>query len=406
MPWSVLDLSRITDDLIGLLTDAVTAAAPGFQIDISGAMPEVSRGGEIPDTVLNLYLLHVSQDPYYRSTSMVSTKPQANKSHPLSLDLHYLLTAYAKDKYNHEQLAMGIALRCFHENAIVRKPPDHEEYTITMAVETADEMSRLWQALSAPLRLAVVYRVSIVFVTPSAQPVPPLGPPPTALALSVSPMSGAGLSPARLFGATAQLVGATARTSFFVASDKSGMDTMPSVSVPGLVCAGDTLVVTGTGLDDPDYSHVYLDAADVTAKRSAGATPNDFLLVIDKTRPPAVYDLTVGGSGPTPRSGKIAITVAARVDVLSGPPELGHDGGGIYTLTGAGFTPGSTALFFGAAPLTKVAGPLLGDGQFAVDGAGTTITFKAPSPPPPGRNYIGVRVNGIDSPPSWYVTVP
>jgi len=182
---------------------------------------------------------------------------------------------------------------------------------------------------------------------------------------------------------------------------------MTFVSIPGLVCVGDTLLVSGTGLDDPDYAHVYLDATDVTAKRSAGATANDFLLAIDMSTPPAIYDLTVGRDVPSAlRSGKIAISVAARVDAPPRPPELTADVNGVYTLTGAGFTPAQTQVFFGAATLNQVTGPPTNPGEFAVNSSGTQIAFTLPANPPQGRTYIGIRVNGIDSPPSWYVSVP
>ena len=70
---------------------------------------------------------------------------------------------------------MSIALKCFHETPIVRThvliplpPPTSqpEEFTLTMEVETLDTLSRLWQSTVNPMRLAAIYKVSVVFVTP------------------------------------------------------------------------------------------------------------------------------------------------------------------------------------------------------------------------------------------------
>jgi hypothetical protein len=421
MTWSVLDLSSITDDLIALLRDAVKSGSSAwkaphgsgdidfFQIQISGAMPEADRE-DAHGCLLSLYLLHVSQDPYYRSAPAMTVNPQVNRQNPLSLNLYFLLSAYAKKNYNHEQQAMSIALRCFHENAIVRKPlgipqgppPAAEEYTLTMETQSADEMSRLWQALSTPLRMGVVYKASIVFVTPSTAATAPQ-PRPTAVALAVSPkVALAGNAPARLFGAAV-------RDSFVVPADDTAPDDVQTIVVPGLVRLGDTLIVTGAGLDQAKYDKVFLTPSggieqEVTAWRSGASGPSDFRLAIPKTAKLGLYTLTIGSDGPTLRSGPIPITICARVDGLLRPPELKPDGGGLYTVNGAGFDAADTRVFFGALPLAQIAaGP--NAGEFAIDGTGTVLTFKRPNALPSGRYDLALRVDGIDVPPVWYVLV-
>ncbi|HVZ53974.1 MAG TPA: DUF4255 domain-containing protein, partial [Pseudolabrys sp.] len=275
MALSTIDLSSITDELLALLTDSFASTAPvwkdnggpldRFHVAISGAMPETVR--ENGTCQLSLYLLHVSQDKFYRNTPMPGPYPQVNSKNPLSLDLYYLLTAYAKENYNHEQQAMSIALRCFHENAIVVKPPltklphhknevyPTEHYTLTMEVETADEMSRIWQALSTPLRLSVVYKVSVAFITPSDEPDAP-HPKPAAVALAVVPSGTTSKTPARLFGAAV-------RESIDVpaGADSGQAEDIPYVATPGLTRPSDDFVVTGDGLNDPNYQNVYLTPA-------------------------------------------------------------------------------------------------------------------------------------------------
>ena len=45
------------------------------------------------------------------------------------------------------------------------------ELTLTMEHRSYDELSRLWQATTAPLRMSLVYRAAVVFLDP-AQPAP------------------------------------------------------------------------------------------------------------------------------------------------------------------------------------------------------------------------------------------
>ena len=67
---------------------------------------------------------------------------------------------------------MTRAMKCLHENALTRdvvlaadgRPK--AEFTVTMETQSLDEMSRLWQAASVPMRLSAVYRVSVAFLEP------------------------------------------------------------------------------------------------------------------------------------------------------------------------------------------------------------------------------------------------
>jgi hypothetical protein len=419
MAWSIIDLSSITDHLIDLLTDAFAPSSPvwienggtikRFTPVINGAMPESARddGG----CTLSLYLLHVSQDKFHRNAPVSGPLAQLNRKHPLSLDLYYLLTAYAGDTYTEEQQAMSIALRCFYENPIVRKtgPPQDEEYTLTMEVETADEMSRLWQALNASMRLSVVYKVSIVFITPSQVPTVP-GPKPVSVGLAVVPK----VSPAL----PAQLYGAAVRESFIVSDTAGGADSIEFVLAPGLARPGDDLIVTGAGLDKSAFAKAFLTKAgggtehDITAWRQGAASGSDLRLRLPATvgtapadsPAPGVYMLTVGSDMPPVRSNATPVSVAARISKVAVPPKL-EPVGGFYKVEGAGFTTGSTDVFLDTVPLTAVAGPDPGDGQFVIDASEQSFRFKPPAALPSDRYHLRVRVNQIDSPPSWYIEI-
>jgi hypothetical protein len=439
MAASVVDLSIITDELIHLLNAAfdsnssiwVVNGGPiaKFDVRVSGAQPEAVHENKEGDCQLTLYLLHVSQDKFYRNSPVPapytnmqqeSAKPgpypQFNRQTPLSLDLYYLLSAYAKDNYNHEQQAMGVALRCFHENAIYLNAPQH--YTVTLEMQTADEMSRLWQALSTPLRLSVVYKVSVTFITPSDRPITSQ-PPPGAVGLAVAPGRTVSAAAARLFGAAV-------RESFIVPKDADQAADIPYMLAPGLVRPGDDLIVTGDGLDRADYAKVYLRDSpnDAVAKefeispwRLAPASPSNMRVGFKKSvadlpgvpgpltdsPPPGLYWLCIGSDVPKVRSNLVPVAVAAFIDSAglppTPPPRHLDPVGGVYTISGLGFTAGKTEVFLGDVALAEGG---VGDGQFLIVG-GTQIEFKPPAALPPGTYGLRVRVNGIDSPPSWRI---
>src|SRR5690242_4114881 len=131
MPLGMLDLSIVTDRLLSQLQKCIDAtqlwqdeatfapegtpkeATPGtrFTIQLTGAPPDTIRTGS--GCQLSLYLFHVSMDKYQRNSPVIPpptapnvstyTRAQVIPQQPLSLNLFYLLTAYAGDQYIEEQ---------------------------------------------------------------------------------------------------------------------------------------------------------------------------------------------------------------------------------------------------------------------------------------------------------------
>ena len=181
LPWSVPDLSDITSELVAMLQTAVNnSPIPPFNVHVSGSMPETVRKNG--DCQLSMYLLHVGRDPYWRNTPRQGPRALPNTQQALSLNLTYLLTAYADADFVAEQQAMSIALHCFHEQPLFHG--SNQEFTISIEADTIEEMSRLWQAIAVPIRLSSVIRVGVVFITPTAQP-PTVSPPPARAGLVV-----------------------------------------------------------------------------------------------------------------------------------------------------------------------------------------------------------------------------
>ena len=209
MPLGLLDLSIVTDRLLQHLTESrdtsqlwideptpplgtppaatVTGGDPGrtFSVNFTGMPPDAAQ--KMPGCNVSVYLFHVSPDKFHRNTFPISPPPLPSgeqrgpraewiPQQPLALTLYYLLSAHS-DNYIEEQQAMSIALKCLHENAFVSAlvpgpviVPIAErtvEFTLSMEPQGVDEIGRLWQALSTPLRLSAVYRASVIFLEPA-----------------------------------------------------------------------------------------------------------------------------------------------------------------------------------------------------------------------------------------------
>lgn len=179
----IFDLSVVTDTLKGLIDaewpDASlwTPATPLFAVDVTGLSPDAVRQGQ--GAQLSLYLYHVEED---KATESLFWSAQAQSAggpplryQPLALDLYYLLSAYAEGNYIHEQQAMSIAMRVFHENPVVSGVgADGRPWQVTVTLErrSYDELSRLWQATTSALRLSAVYRASVALLEPEQAPPP------------------------------------------------------------------------------------------------------------------------------------------------------------------------------------------------------------------------------------------
>jgi Pvc16 N-terminal domain len=159
----LLDLSIVTDRLIKLLDSYRLASSfPGFTV--TGKPPEVIRreGGY----QLSTYLFHLESEKFLKNSPIGGPGAPNSPFQPLSLNLYYLLSAVSDNEngYVEEQQAMSVALRCFHENPIIRTnvilggQTIKEEFCLTMEMEAADSMGRVWLSATTAMRLAAVYR--------------------------------------------------------------------------------------------------------------------------------------------------------------------------------------------------------------------------------------------------------
>ena len=429
VPWSIPDLSDITNVLTGLLQTALNAANPSASnIKIYNNSPDSARTSD-GYCHLTLYLLHVGRDPYWRNTPVSGPRAQLNSAQPLSLNLSYLLTAWHDTDFASEQRAMPLALQAIHSQPIVTQKVIQKdsllqwlpngEFTVSIEADTIEEMSRLWQAITVPIRLSALIKAGVVFIAPSAPP-QTVWPVPTVANLSVSPEPIAATPPQAPQPLLFAGGGVTMQP---VLPDVADPNTVVATTGPLTVAGGGSLVVAGNDLDQPVAVQVFLRVPggatswDVTPWRQSPVQAGQLVLALPAayadpanvptaTPPPGLYDLSVGSVPLAARSNAIPIVVAPRVDNMLNPPKLTADQTGMYTVKGAGFSAASTIVALGALPLVKAATPAPTAGQFAVDGTGTTITFMLPSPLPAKGDYpVLIQVNGIAAAPGWVVEV-
>lgn len=473
----VLDLSNITDFLIYNLKDYWQGNAgknipvnplwdnlgkqnpvETFTFNISGEMPLELREGKEENCQISIYLFHVEQDKFQRNSPVTGPYSSTGSSRvpvipfqPLSLDLYYLVTAYSKN-YLEEQRAMSIVLRFFHENPILRGSvnlpggvvPVALEFSVTMESETQDTLSRLWQSFTAPYRMGVVYKLSVVFIAPPAED-KPLAPNPKFIELTANPdlqpFAQAGL----LFGTTRSVTYTSlsnpppGQLRQIVRYEQEPATAVPADALPAgsLLTIPSRIYLQGTRLNQATSSRVYIILPDnseieVTQWKTIEPPPakpgdpprfqTDSQIVLDipnNVNPipdgthaplPNIYRIRVGsdplqGDKTFFRSNVIPFCVAAWISVPDYPvsPVLASNPDKSYTLMGRGFISGYTEVLLETVALIAVNGVAdLANGKFFVQDI-NTIIFIPPDTLPKGYLAVRIRVNHVESDPSLWI---
>jgi hypothetical protein len=113
------------------------------------------------------------------------------------------------------------------------------------------------------------------------------------------------------------------------------------------------------------------------------------------------YQLSAGCDAPSKyRTNTVPFQVAAWIDTSAVPPPnppIIGTGVGPYTLNGEGFVAGATEVLLDTV--------LLGAAEFNIVSV-AQLTFTVPGTIAKGTYSVRVRVNGIESPPAWWVVIP
>ena len=127
------------------------------------------------DRRINLFLYKVQENPFLRNLDwqVKPGSPDRLVPPPLSLNLSYLMTAYAvNDPQTGNTTAheiLGEAMRVLYENPIL--PKDYlvtglknarEQIKVVQNTLDPEELSHVWGTFTQPFRLSVLYQVSVV----------------------------------------------------------------------------------------------------------------------------------------------------------------------------------------------------------------------------------------------------
>lgn len=418
-----LDLSSITDALLDLVSSQWTAApiwselgAGGFASpapapNFTGLAPDQAVGQSGPQ--LGLYLYHIETN--HAAEALFWQPPLLDPSLPgqpvsflsMALDAYYLLYAYSDGNWIEEQQLMSVALRVFHTQPVVRSPTGVTppwELTLTPEHRSYDELSRLWQATTAPLRMSLVYRAAVVLLDPDQ------------LTASTNLVSQVDTSVTVFPPPPANPPTLTFTVRQLTVVEPGGTSTTTTLS-PASAAEGQTLVVTGTGIDAPGFSGVYVtDSAgnetDVTSWVVGATTPSSLTLQLPATGsavtpavpPPGIYRLSLG-SGPPGAAGSLRslgleLAIAPWVDPTPGPT---LPAGTTQTVTGAGLVPGETTVLVGTTALATSTTTSPGPGEVYVDPTGTSLVVNPPTQAPGTVQPLVVQVNQVPADPALWV---
>ncbi|MEI7897514.1 MAG: DUF4255 domain-containing protein [bacterium] len=184
---ALVDISLVTNALISLINAKIDESELYSDADIK---PKVTS--QPPDKLkednlgkcLGIYLYHISEDPHYKNLPPPGADAPPVRYSPIALNLFYQLTAYSKTESSQgtydEQKMLGIAIKALHDYPVIDEttkvnnteifPPDPKHkgnlLRITLQpIEPRDAVS-YWTAGSSPMRLALYYQVSVVFLEP------------------------------------------------------------------------------------------------------------------------------------------------------------------------------------------------------------------------------------------------
>lgn len=208
---SPLAIGAVSAVLRNLLDNGLVeaGAAIGTTVNVSAVAPDTIDLNSVDDPPrLNIFLHQVTPNSGWRNMGLPARSSSSGErlgNAPLALDLHYVITAYARADFQAEIL-LGYAMHLLHERPVLDRaairralnpspldvsmlPPAFQALSasdladqvellkITPAMLGTDEMSKLWAAIQTHYRPSAAYMVSVVLIEgrkPGVTPLPVL----------------------------------------------------------------------------------------------------------------------------------------------------------------------------------------------------------------------------------------
>jgi len=370
--------ATLREILLQRMAEPPTITAAGLNVDISDVDPPI----------LNLFLYRITESAGLKNKDLPDMAgPLSLGRPPLSLELHYLITATGLDPNDDRgaHRVLGDAMLTLHDHPIIAKDDPlldpalqnaAELITVTMEQLDTEELSKIWTAATAPVRLCTGYKVTVVQLEstrPRRVAKPVLAPPAAGPRVYAVPLDRP------------------------VIASVGVMRLLPDLSVVEqnvpYVRVGEQLVVRGTGFFPG--TRVMLGEVDATTSIDPASTSSRMLVqVVDAALQPGVQrlqlirDVEVGEPPeervfPFLRSNVSAFVLIPTITTVS--PADGPDGT-VITVTGQ-------RLFRADVPSMV----LVGDRAFLLAAGTPTQVQLAVSGLPAGIYPVSVRVNGAES---------
>jgi Pvc16 N-terminal domain len=392
-------IGAVSATLRTLLKDRAELPAGSGTVLFTVGPPRSEAGdGTAEKARVNLFLYRVTENGSLKNQELPGRASSNGYGHPpLSVDLHYLLTAYGSTAVDEDFVdetrahhLLGSAMRVLHDYPVVtddlrtvRAPVgqpildtallgEFERVKLSLDQISLEDLSKVWTALTLPYRASAAYKINVVQIesrrpTRSARPV---GEPPAAgPRVAVVPMR---------------------RPRIRVLAVRRPTDPPDRERPQAYARIGDTLVIHGSGLGG-ERTHVTIGSFDATAA-IASAVEDRLTLVLpdDPALQPGGLPVQIrvdapGVAAPLAGSNVAVFSLVPRVDDVvfrTGPKRL--------RVTGARlFAPDSESV------------AILGD-RLVASAAYTTsrtdeIAFRLPNGVAAGTYSLRVRVNGAES---------
>ena len=189
-----------------------------FNVTIGPPRSDAPTGGGVENARVNLFLYRTTENGCLKNQEIPGQGHPAAYGHPpLSLNLHYLVTAYGttddgSGTFNETRahFLLGSAMRVLHDFPIITdqmrttrdplpQPVLHpslfgqfERVKLSLEPVSLEDLSKVWTALTLPYRLAAAYEVNVVQIESQQARIfaRPVGEPPPRFPVPVPPVPG------------------------------------------------------------------------------------------------------------------------------------------------------------------------------------------------------------------------
>jgi hypothetical protein len=130
---------------------------------------------EPEDFQLTVHLYHIEENGNYRQNDMMIENKNRMRYPPLSLKLHYLITAHSKGKGSakseDEGRILGRVMQCLYDHSVIESnllqgslKEQEEGIRIAFNQMSYDELQRIWAYPNKPYKLSLSYMVEPVLL--------------------------------------------------------------------------------------------------------------------------------------------------------------------------------------------------------------------------------------------------